>query len=203
MTSKHHDQNFTFPSLHVWHSESWSPVGHRREPHSQTTYRFILWLARLTRSTQWVLASRRASASVLATPLIFGHPPNATRPSRPSLRSSSARQTLSKCLFYPHTFFPAWPGLPVRCPESQSPIGCCESPPSSGFSLLPTRRRGYPSGIIVLISCQMSTLVSRWAPMLSACKWGSSIQCRESDLPSDVVRPSLSDIPNSFYLPSQ
>ncbi|KAF4096178.1 hypothetical protein G5714_022147 [Onychostoma macrolepis] len=27
-------------------------------------------------------------------------------------------------------FPPAWRGLPVRSPESQSPIGCCESPPS-------------------------------------------------------------------------
>ncbi|KAF4113655.1 hypothetical protein G5714_006200 [Onychostoma macrolepis] len=67
-------------------------------------------------------------------------------------------------------FPPAWRGLPVRCPESQSPIGCCESPPSSGFSLLPTRRRGYPSDIVVLISCQTLTLVSQWAPVLAARK---------------------------------
>ncbi len=31
MTAKHPDQNFTFPSPPVRHSESWSPVGRRRE----------------------------------------------------------------------------------------------------------------------------------------------------------------------------
>ncbi len=141
--------------------------------------------ARLTRSILWVLASHRVC-----------HPPNFLSD---GLRSSSAHRTSSNCLCYPHTFPPpAWRGLPIRCPESQSPIGCCESPPSSGFSLLPTRRRGYPSGSVVLISCQTSTLVSRWAPMLAARKWRSSIRCRESWSPVGCRESLLVGRPKLF-----
>ncbi len=115
----------------------------------------------------------------------------------PSLWSSSTRRTPSNCLCYPQTFSPR---LPVRCPESQSPIGCCESPPSSGFSLLPTRRRGYPSDTVVLISCQTSTLVSWWAPMLAARKWRSSIRCRESWSPIGCRERLLVGRPNFFFI---
>ncbi len=53
--------NFTFPSLHVRLSESWSPDGRRRE-HSRPDWSQVPRLAMLTRPTQWVLCSCRASA---------------------------------------------------------------------------------------------------------------------------------------------
>ncbi len=164
---------------------------------------FILRSARLTRSTQWVLGSRRASATVLATHLMFRPSDGRRGPaisrcgSRPP---AEHRPTISSILT---PFPPAWRGLPVRCPESRSPIGVCESQTSSGFSLLPTRRRGYPSDIVVLISCQTLTLVSRWAPMLVAHKWGSSIRCRESWSPVGCRESLLVGRPKLFLSASR
>ncbi len=63
MSAKHPDQNFTFPSSPVRHSESWSPVGRRREHSRPDNLAFSSpTLATLTRPTQWVLCPRWASA---------------------------------------------------------------------------------------------------------------------------------------------
>ncbi len=63
MTAKHPDQNFTFPSSPVRHSESWSPVGRRWEHSRPDNLAFSSpTLATLTRPTQWVLCPLWASA---------------------------------------------------------------------------------------------------------------------------------------------
>ncbi|KAF4100700.1 hypothetical protein G5714_018896 [Onychostoma macrolepis] len=95
----------------------------------------------------------------------------ATTPSHQPPWVSPACRTPSTCLFYPHTFSPrlARPTRPIS-PESQSPSDAARALPVSGFSLLPTCRQGYPSDIVVLISCRTLTLVSRWAPVLAARK---------------------------------
>ncbi|KAF4110160.1 hypothetical protein G5714_009412 [Onychostoma macrolepis] len=107
------------------------PVGRRREPPSQTSFRFILRSARLTRLTH--------------------HQPPWVSP---------ACRTPSTCLFYPHTFSPAWRGLPVRYLLSLNLHRMLRGPSQSPGFLLPTCRQGYPSDIVVLISCRTLTLVS-------------------------------------------
>ncbi len=42
MSAKHPDQNFTFPSSPVRHSESWSPIGRRRELPGQASLPFLV-----------------------------------------------------------------------------------------------------------------------------------------------------------------
>ncbi len=63
MSAKHPDQNFTFPSSPIRHSESWSPVGRWREHSRPDNLAFSSpTLATLTRPTQRVLCPRWASA---------------------------------------------------------------------------------------------------------------------------------------------
>ncbi len=80
-------------------------------------------------------------------------------------------------------------------------IECSESPPSSGFSLLPTRRWGYPSGSVAWSHVKTSTQASGGLLCLPFTCDAHPFDAVSLDLPSDVVRASLSGVPNSFYLP--
>ncbi len=113
MSAKHPDQNFTFPSSPVRHSESWSPVGRRREHSRPDNLAFSSpTLATLTRPTQRVLCPRWASA-------------------RASQRDDLPLPTWQTRLTFP----PAWRGLPVRCPKSYNlPSDAARAPPVPGFS---------------------------------------------------------------------
>ncbi len=118
-----------------------APVGHRREPHSQTTYRFILGLAlaRLTRrlGEYWPPVERRSWATHLIFPFR-----RATRPSRPSLRSCTACRTPS--LPNPQTLFPRLARLTRSIVLSLNlPWMLARALPRL-WSFSYTRRQGYP-----------------------------------------------------------
>ncbi len=173
----------TFPSSPVRHSESWSPVGRRRE-HS--------WPDNLTFSNLLLDKAYPSDTAILKPPSDAG-------------KSLLDRQTY---LFHPAAGKAYPTTLPVDCKAFRPLNFTLLSKPvrlgSSGFSLLPTRRRGYPSGSVAF---GLMSRRRRWSPGGLLCLPPASdahpFDTVSLDLPSYVVRASLSDIPNSFYLPSR
>ncbi len=104
-------------------------------------------------------------------------------------------------LLSPHLFPPPGEAYPFDVLISIS-IECSESPTSSRFSLLPTRRRGYPYGSVAWSHVKTSTQASGGLLCLPSTCDAHPFDAMSLDLPSDVVRASLSGIPNSFYLPA-
>ncbi len=137
------------------------------------------------------LAARRLSASPLA---------DETNP-LDSVNTAEHHSTVSAIL---KPFPPAWRGLPVRCPKSYNlPSDAARAFPRSGFlfSLL--------AGETIRLAAQpwshVKTLTRSPGGLLclpSACD-AHPFDAVSLDLPSDVVRASLSGVPNSFYLSSR
>ncbi len=109
------------------------------------------WQMRLTRKTQWVLASRRASASVSVTHLFF--PSDGRRGLAVAAVLIRPPNTIELSLLSSNLFPPPGEAYPSDVLSLTISHRMLPEPPQFRVSLLPTHRRDYPSGSVALVSC--------------------------------------------------